>query len=54
MHAILSRLPHHYLARHHQDFLARYGEIFARFNGRERWPQAASADDRHQHHVCIA
>ncbi len=53
VHAVISRLPHHNLARHHQNLLARDGEIFAGFNCRERRTQTARANDRYQYHVGI-
>src|SRR5438046_1837016 len=41
MNAVFTGFAHHNLARHHENFLARHGEIFARFNRGERWSQSA-------------
>ena len=53
VYALVARFAHYDLARHDQNFLARHGEILARFNRRQRGPQTARADDCHQHHVRI-
>ncbi len=53
VYALVARFAHHDLARHDQNFLARHGEILARFDRRQRGAQTARADDCHQHHVRI-
>ena len=47
------RGPHHCLARHDEDLLARHRQVFPRLDRRQCRPQAPCPDNRNQHHVGI-
>ena len=51
VHVIMARLAHYDLARHHEDFFAGHGEIFASFDCRQRRTQSTGAYDCNQHYL---
>ena len=53
MDAIVARLLHDDLARHHQNFLARHRQILSRFNCGQCRTQSARPNDGDQHYVRI-
>ena len=52
-HVIIARLAHYNLASHHQNFLARYGEIFPSLDRCQRRTQSGRANNRDEYHLRI-